>query len=66
MYGTDILLRVGFLIGHFNSYTAALFALSTGCYVWRALLEERFLAATAPEYAAYLKQVRWRFIPGVF
>lgn len=66
MYGTDILLRIGFLIGHCNPATAALLALSSGCYVWRALLEERFLAASAPEYAAYMRQVRWRFIPGVF
>ena len=66
MYGTDILLRIGFLIGHFNPYTAALFTLSTGCYVWRAVLEERFLSATAPEYSEYMWQVRWRLIPWVF
>lgn len=66
MYGTDILLRIGILVGHCNLWTATLFVVSTGAYVWRALLEERFLAAADPEYAAYMQRVRWRFIPGVF
>jgi protein-S-isoprenylcysteine O-methyltransferase Ste14 len=66
MYGTDILLRIGFLVGHFSGYTVTLFVLSTGCYVWRAMLEEKFLASVAPEYVEYKQRVRWRFIPGIF
>ncbi len=65
MYGTDILLRVGYLVSHFTPFTGALFAVSTACYVYRAVLEERFLAAQ-PEYRAYMDRVRYRMIPYVF
>jgi protein-S-isoprenylcysteine O-methyltransferase Ste14 len=65
MYATDILLRVGYLVSHLGVRTVALFVLSTGAYVWRALLEERFLAQS-PEYQAYRERVRWRFLPGIF
>jgi len=37
----------------------------TTIYFFRALTEERHLMAD-PAYMAYCKQVRWRFIPGVF
>lgn len=65
MYGTDILLRIGFLISHLNWFTASMFVASTGCYVYRAMLEERFLSRQ-PEYRAYMRRVRYRFIPLVF
>jgi protein-S-isoprenylcysteine O-methyltransferase Ste14 len=65
MYATDILLRIGFIVSHCNPFTVALFMLSTGCYVWRAILEERFLALQ-PEYLAYMRKVRYRFIPCIF
>lgn len=66
MYGTDILLRVGFLVSHLSWGPAVLFVLSTGCYVLRAVLEERFLAEQSPAYREYMERTRWRFIPGVF
>jgi protein-S-isoprenylcysteine O-methyltransferase Ste14 len=62
MYATDILLRVGFLISHFNLFTALVFIVSAGCYVYRAILEERFLMHQ-PEYREYMKRVKYRFIP---
>ncbi len=65
MYGTDILLRVGYLVSHFTPVTGILFGVSTACYVCRAVLEERFLAAQ-PEYRAYMDRVRYRLIPYVF
>jgi len=34
--------------------------------VVRTLLEDRFLAAILPGYAAYAARTRWRLIPGVF
>ncbi|MGE5838812.1 MAG: methyltransferase family protein [Deltaproteobacteria bacterium] len=64
MYGTDILLRIGFLISHFNLFTLFVFIISAACYVYRAILEERFLIQQ-PEYREYMKQVRYRFIPFV-
>ena len=65
MYGTDILLRVGFVISHINWYTAIIFIISTSLYVYRAWLEEQFLMRQA-EYQAYTKIVKYRFIPYIY
>lgn len=65
MYGTDIMLRIGFMISHFNPLTLFLFIISTGAYVYRAILEERFLKQDI-EYAEYMKKVKYRFIPFIF
>lgn len=65
MYFTDILLRVGYIISHFSLYTVSVALLSTACYVYRAMLEERFLSKQE-EYADYMKKVRYRFIPYIF
>jgi protein-S-isoprenylcysteine O-methyltransferase Ste14 len=65
MYASDMLLRVGYVIGHFSAYTLALVILSSACYVYRAVLEERFLSQQ-PDYRAYMTRVRHRFIPGLF
>ena len=43
----------------------AVFVGSSAAYVYRALLEEKFLAKFE-EYRAYVARVRYRFIPGVF
>lgn len=64
MYGADILLRAGFTLSHLSPFTIALFAASAGLYIWRALLEERFLSRE-PEYRAYVARVRRMFIPFV-
>lgn len=65
MYLSDIVIRLGYLLSHPAWATVALFAVSTACYVVRAMLEERFLAEQDEAYAAYMKQVRYRFIPGI-
>jgi protein-S-isoprenylcysteine O-methyltransferase Ste14 len=65
MYLTDILLRVGYLISHFTPFIVVAFILSSACYVYRALLEERFLS-NRPEYVEYLQRVKYRFIPYVY
>jgi len=65
MYFTDILLRVGYIISHFTSFTLSIFILSTSCYVYRAILEERFLLQD-PAYQDYKKRVRYRLIPFIF
>ena len=65
MYTSDMLLRVGYMISHFSFFTLSLVVLSSACYVYRAILEERFLLAQA-EYREYMASVRYRFIPGLF
>jgi protein-S-isoprenylcysteine O-methyltransferase Ste14 len=65
MYGTDILLRIGFIISHLNWFTSIVFIISTSLYVYRARLEERFLVVQ-PEYQEYMKEVKYRFIPYIY
>jgi protein-S-isoprenylcysteine O-methyltransferase Ste14 len=65
MYVTDILLRVGFLVSHFNPFTAVMAVFSIGCYAYRAVLEERHLS-TDEKYREYMARTRYRFIPYLF
>jgi len=65
MYASDILLRVGYVVSHLSMFTLGLLAVSTGAYMYRALLEERFLERD-PEYRQYEERVPYRFIPGIW
>jgi protein-S-isoprenylcysteine O-methyltransferase Ste14 len=65
MYGSDILLRIGYVLTHFTVFTVTALVLSSACYVYRALLEERFLAQQ-DEYRDYMRRVHYRFIPFLF
>jgi protein-S-isoprenylcysteine O-methyltransferase Ste14 len=65
MYGTDILLRIGYVASHRTPVAITLFVLSTACYVYRAFLEERFLGQDEI-YRDYMKKVKYRFIPFLF
>ncbi|MBI5191153.1 MAG: hypothetical protein HZA22_10840 [Nitrospirae bacterium] len=65
MYGTDILLRAGYLISHPAPAVFALFVISSAAYVYRAVLEERFLV-TKSGYREYMSDVRYRFIPYIY
>jgi protein-S-isoprenylcysteine O-methyltransferase Ste14 len=65
MYNSDILLRVGYVIGYFSWLNLGLVMISSALYVLRARLEEGFLVKT-PEYENYMKKVKYRFIPGVY
>jgi protein-S-isoprenylcysteine O-methyltransferase Ste14 len=65
MYFTDILFKVGLLLKKPSWLNLAVFAIGVAAYVYRALLEERFLSQSE-EYREYMKRVRYRFIPGIF
>jgi protein-S-isoprenylcysteine O-methyltransferase Ste14 len=65
MYFTDILLRVGYVLANVSAFNIAVFLFSSGAYVYRAILEERFLMQT-PEYREFADRVQYRFLPGVF
>ena len=64
MYSTDLLLRVGFMVNHFNVATGILIFISIGFNFYRAILEERYLSQQE-EYRSYMQQVKYRFIPYV-
>jgi protein-S-isoprenylcysteine O-methyltransferase Ste14 len=65
MYFTDILWRVGITLKNPCPVNAVFFLVSSGCYVYRGLLEERYLSQW-PEYREYMQKVRYRFLPGIF
>jgi protein-S-isoprenylcysteine O-methyltransferase Ste14 len=65
MYFKDILLRIGYVISHISLYSITIVILSIGCYIYRAILEERFLSKQ-PEYREYMQRVKYRFIPYIF
>lgn len=65
MYATDLLYKVGMFLKLVSWFNAVILLLGAACYVYRAILEERFLART-PVYREYMKDVRYRFIPGLF
>lgn len=64
MYATDILLRLGYLVGHPNALAAAVVVFSVLAYYWRAKFEEEFLSRDQV-YREYMKKVPYRFIPYV-
>lgn len=65
MYATDILLRLGYLLGHPTPLAAAVVVFSVLAYYWRARFEEEFLSRDEV-YREYMKRVRARFIPFLF
>jgi len=64
MYATDILWRVGIVLKNPCLVNFVTFLLSGACYVYRAILEERYLSRW-PEYREYMQKVRYRFLPGI-
>jgi protein-S-isoprenylcysteine O-methyltransferase Ste14 len=52
------------VLQRFTSITLFLAALGVGWFIVKSIVEEHFLR-TDPEYAAYMRRVRWRWIPGV-
>ena len=66
MYLSDIVMRLGYFYSHPSWLSAALLIASSACYIARAMLEESFLSSVDPVYASYMRQVRYRFVPGVF
>ncbi|MBF0501107.1 MAG: isoprenylcysteine carboxylmethyltransferase family protein [Candidatus Riflebacteria bacterium] len=65
MYLSDLLWRIGYILKNACKRNLVLFLISSGCYVYRAILEERFLDED-PAYLEYRRQVPFRFIPGIF
>ena len=65
MYLAAILIKIGMVLKIPSWQNVAVFVGAVACYVYRAILEERFLAHSA-DYREYMKKVRYRLLPGVF
>lgn len=57
--------HIGFFCFAASWYNLAVYTVLYACQIMRILDEERLLARV-PAYAAYMKRVRWRLLPGVF
>ena len=66
LYTTDLLFRLGVVLQHPYVYNVVVALLSSLAYVYRAVLEERFLSEQSPVYASYRERVRYRFVPWLF
>lgn len=65
MYAGYLLVHVGVLAVMFSPYNLAVYVIGWTAQILRLLAEERLLGED-PAYRAYLAQVRWRLIPGIF
>ena len=65
MYFTDIRFKMGMILKILSWQNAAVLVLGVACYIYRAILEERFLSQSAA-YREYMKKVRYRLLPGIF
>jgi protein-S-isoprenylcysteine O-methyltransferase Ste14 len=65
IYAGYLVTHAAFLVAHPTTWNLALLAVSDVALLVRAVYEERTLARDE-EYAAYMIDVRWRVLPGVF
>ncbi len=66
IYVAILLNGIALFLHHFSVKMFIAVVVSTLCFLVKALIEERYLAAHSPEYRAYMQRVRWRYIPFVF
>ena len=66
LYASLVVCNVGIGIGFGVYWTFGLALLFSVFYMLTAREEEAYLCGGLPEYAEYMKKVRWRMIPGVF
>lgn len=65
IYASYVLLELGYVLQSISLRNAVVVVLVCGCDVGRALAEERLLTRST-DYDDYRKQVRWRFVPGLW
>jgi protein-S-isoprenylcysteine O-methyltransferase Ste14 len=65
IYAGYLVTHAAFLVAHPTLWNLALLVVSDTALLVRAVYEERTLARDQ-QYAAYLTDVRWRVLPGVF
>lgn len=55
---------LAFLLRAYSPLNFVMASISTVLFMVKSIIEERFLCDD-PEYAAYFRQVRWRWVPGI-
>lgn len=65
MYAGYLAVHLGYLIVMFSPYNLLVYGIGWTAQILRLLAEERLLGED-PAYRAYMAQVRWRLIPGIF
>ncbi len=65
MYVSSILIRLGYVGMHASMYNAAVFAIMVWLYVKRVDYEENIMQQDE-RYIEYMRQVRYRFLPGIY
>lgn len=65
LYSSYQVANLGFLLSSYSHYNLAVMGVALACQVFRLRSEEALLARN-PEYADYLKRVRWRLCPFVY
>jgi protein-S-isoprenylcysteine O-methyltransferase Ste14 len=65
MYVSSILIRLGYLGMHASMSNAAVFAVLVWLYVKRVDYEEDIMQQDE-RYIEYMRQVRYRFLPGIY
>jgi len=65
IYAGYLITHAAFVVAHPRPWNVGILALSDAALVYRALIEERVLAADAA-YRAYCQRVGWHLVPGVF
>ena len=65
MYLSSIVIRFGYLVKHPSAQNAIVFAVMVWLYVKRAAYEEGIMQQDE-RYAAYMRRVRYRFLPGIY
>ena len=65
MYFTDILFKIGMFLKMPSWSNTSVLVLGVACYIYRAIMEERFLAQNQ-DYREYMKKVKYRLLPGLF
>src|SRR5581483_812463 len=64
IYTGTFLVYLGVALSSFSWINCAVCLLGCALYMIKSVIEERFLSAD-PAYREYMRQVRWRWLPGV-
>jgi protein-S-isoprenylcysteine O-methyltransferase Ste14 len=65
MYLSSIVIRLGYFFRHASPYNLAVFIIVLWLYALRCRFEETVMARDS-RYSAYMREVPWRLVPGLY